>query len=93
MGLRILIVHYLDNYQYCEFTILNIISKIISPFVSHRSSKKFLRWLKELMIIGIGKNNMNLELDEKIVLVTGGTSGIGLAIVKSFLEEMLVLSF
>ena len=39
------------------------------------------------MIIGIVKNNMNLDLDEKIVLVTGGTSGIGLAIVKLFLEE------
>lgn len=38
---------------------------------------------------------MKLDLDEKIVLVTGGTSGIGLAIVKSFLEEnafVIVLS-
>ena len=38
-----------------KFPILNIISKIISPFISHRSSIKFLRWSKELMIIGIGE--------------------------------------
>lgn len=38
-----------------KFPFLNIISKMISPFISHRSSIKFLRWSKELMIIGIGE--------------------------------------
>tara|TARA_A100001388_G_C28679163_1_gene455517 strand:- start:215 stop:778 length:564 start_codon:yes stop_codon:yes gene_type:complete len=34
---------------------LNLLSRIISPFVPFRTKTKFLRWSKELMLIGSGK--------------------------------------
>src|SRR5690606_41187767 len=34
-----------------------------------------------------GNTNMNLELDGKVVLITGGSKGIGLACAAAFLRE------
>ena len=38
-----------------KFPIIEYFCRIISPFVPHRSKIKFLRWSKELMIIGLGE--------------------------------------
>jgi len=36
-----------------KFPFLSFFCKIIAPFVSHRSNIKFLRWSKELMVVGL----------------------------------------
>ena len=38
-----------------KFPFLNYLSMVIAPFVPIRSKIKFLRWSKELMLIGSGK--------------------------------------
>jgi hypothetical protein len=38
-----------------KLPILNTLCAFISPFIPVRSTNKFLRWSKELMLIGYGK--------------------------------------
>lgn len=38
-----------------KFPILNYFCALISPFIPVRTSNKFLRWSRELMLIGVGK--------------------------------------
>ena len=40
-----------------KFPILNIFCAFISPFIPVRTSTKFLRWSRELMLVGIGKKD------------------------------------
>ncbi len=37
-----------------KYPFINFISSIIAPFVPVRSTNKFLRWSRELMLIGYG---------------------------------------
>jgi ubiquinone/menaquinone biosynthesis C-methylase UbiE len=38
-----------------KYPFINLISKLIAPFVPVRTKNKFLRWSRELMLIGYGK--------------------------------------
>lgn len=38
-----------------KYPSLNVVSKLIAPFVPNRSKVKFFRWSKELMLLGSGK--------------------------------------
>lgn len=38
-----------------KYPVLNILSKIISPFVPIRTKNKYLRWSKELMLVSYGR--------------------------------------
>jgi hypothetical protein len=40
-----------------NYKIIEIFSKIIRPFVHRRAKNKFLRWSRELMLIGYGEKN------------------------------------
>ena len=38
-----------------KYPIINLISRVIAPFVRVRAKNKFLRWSRELMLIGYGE--------------------------------------
>ncbi|MAC42123.1 MAG: methyltransferase [Pelagibacterales bacterium] len=41
-----------------KYPLVNLISKIISPFIRVRTKNKFLRWSRELMLIGYGEKTI-----------------------------------
>ena len=42
-----------------KYPILNFFSSIIAPFVPVRTTNKFFRWSRELMLIGYGVKPLN----------------------------------
>ena len=38
-----------------KYPLLNYFCALITPFIPVRTKKKFLRWSRELMLVGIGK--------------------------------------